>query len=253
MALRSKKTIGGLALLLASSIPIAARTEFLYEARHDHWRKSCIGSLTITSDSISFQERSPKKKRQTPHDFQWRFADIQQVLMEPHRVSVLTYEDVRWKLGADRQQTFELLGDESFSNAYALLKDHLDQRFVAAIPDDGIKPLWRIAVKHELGMKASQGVLAIGADRIVYRTESEVDSRTWRYADIENISMEGPFQLTLTTFEHARTHYGNRKSFNFQLKEVLPEARFNELWRRLEEGRSHGIPTIQPTPKDGNR
>jgi hypothetical protein len=43
------------------------------------------------------------------------------------------------------------------------------------------------------------------------------------------------------TFERARTHYGNRKGFNFQLKQPLAEERYTQLWRRLnaEKGLKH--------------
>jgi hypothetical protein len=34
-------------------------------------------------------------------------------------------------------------------------------------------------------------------------------------------------------------HYGDRKGFNFQLKQPLDEARYNDLWLRLE--RSKGL------------
>ena len=240
MAFRTEKTIGCIAILLAG-LPAAAQTAFRYEATHEHWRKSCAGTLKITPDSIAFDEAAPKKppkKGKVPHNFEWRYADIQQLLLEPRKVTITTYDDVRLKLGADRQHTFVLPDEESLTGPYALLKDRLDQRFVAAIPDEGIKPLWQVAVKHDLKLKGSQGMLLVGADRIVYRTETPADSRTWRYADIENISSEGPFQLTLTTFERALTHYGSRKNFNFQLKEALPEARYNDLWRRLEQRRA---------------
>ena len=232
------------------ALPLAAES---YQVRRDHWRKSCAGTLSIGKDSIVFDERTPVKKGKMPHHFEWRFAEIQQLLIEPRRVKVLTYEDVGKKFGMDRQYTFALRGDASFETAYGRLKNQLDQRFVSAIPDSSVKPVWQIAVKHELGYKGSQGTLSIGEDRIVYRTENPKDSRTWRYADIENISMEGPFQLTLTTFERERTHYGNRKGFNFQLKEALSEARFNDLWLRLEQGRSHGILTSQQPLKEDNQ
>ena len=241
MALRIKASIA----FIVATLPLAAQS---YQVHHAHWRRSCVGTLTISQDGILFDERTPVKKGKPPHHFTWAFADMQQLLMEPKRITILTYEDVISKFGVDRQYTFELQGDATFDNAYASLKNRLDQRFVSAIPDSSIQPIWKIAVKHELGYtQGSQGILAIGEDRIVYRTENQRDSRTWRYSDIDNISMEGPFQLTLTTFERERTHYGNRKSFNFQLKEALSEARFNDLWQRLEKGRSHGILTQKET------
>ena len=48
-----------------------------------------------------------------------------------------------------------------------------------------------------------------------------------------------PFQLTITTFERAKTHYGDLKGFNFQLKRPLDEGRYNELWLSLN--RSKGL------------
>lgn len=86
-------------------------------------------------------------------------------------------------------------------------------------------------------IRGSEGALLVGADRIVYRTSRQGDSRTWRYSDIENISTSGPFQLTITTFERDKFHYGNYKGFNFQLKEALDEARYDELWRRLNQSK----------------
>ena len=59
-------------------------------------------------------------------------------------------------------------------------------------------------------------------------------SRAERYSDIAGISSSGPFQLTVTTFEQARSHYGDRKEFNFQLKQPIPETRYNQLWMDIE-------------------
>jgi hypothetical protein len=45
--------------------------------------------------------------------------------------------------------------------------------------------------------------------------------------------------LTITTFERAKTHYGDLKGFNFELKRPLEEDRYNELWLSLN--RSKGL------------
>jgi hypothetical protein len=84
-----------------------------------------------------------------------------------------------------------------------------------------------------------EGVLQAGPEEIVYMSEKNGASRTWRYQDIENISSSGPFQLTITTFERAKTHYGDLKGFNFELKRPLEEDRYNELWLSLN--RSKGL------------
>jgi hypothetical protein len=72
---------------------------------------------------------------------------------------------------------------------------------------------------------------------MVYRTARKGESRAWRYSDIENVSSSGPFQLTITTYERARSHYGGLKGFNFQLKEPLDRERYDALWRRLNESK----------------
>jgi hypothetical protein len=187
------------------------------------------GTLTIDERGVSYQETGKKH----PRHWSWSYQDIQQLDLAPARVRVLTYEDNRWKLGADRGYAFEPLAGQDFSGSYPLLKDRLDRRFVAELADAAVRPLWSVPVKLLGTIAGSQGTLSIGQDRIVYSTARKNASRTWRYGDIDNIATSGPFELTLTTFERAIEHYGNRKDFNFQLKEPLDERRYNELWRKL--------------------
>ena len=187
------------------------------------------GTLSIDARGVSYQETGTKHPR---HD-SWSYQDIQQLELAPARLRVLTYQDNRWKPGAARSYTFDALPGQDFMASYPLLKDRLDQRFVAELADPAVQPLWSVPVKLRGTITGSEGVLAIGPDRIVYTTARQGASRTWRYGDIDNIANPGPFELTLTTFERALEHYGNRKDFNFQLKEPLDERRYNELWRKL--------------------
>lgn len=53
-------------------------------------------------------------------------------------------------------------------------------------------------------------------------------SRTWRIQDLENVSSSDPFDLTVTTHE---------REFRFQLKQALNEARYQELWLRVNRVR----------------
>ena len=75
----------------------------------------------------------------------------------------------------------------------------------------------------------------MGPDRIVYKTDRPRQSRTWRYQDIENASTSDRYQLTLTTYEHARASYGSMKGFNFLLKQPLDEKRFDALWKSMNQ------------------
>lgn len=214
---------------------VSAQRSLRYEVRHNHWRKDGTGTLIIDQGGVSYQEVGQKKKAEQLHHDKWEYQDIQQLYVAPNKLTVVTYKDRKWRLGADKQYEFILPADKNFNEAYALLKDRLDQRFVAAVADGDTKPLWEMPVKLLGTITGSEGVLQVGSDQIVYKTDRKEQSRTWRYRDIENISTSGPFQLTLTTFERAKTHYGSLKGFNFQLKQPLEEKRYNLLWRRLNQ------------------
>ena len=270
MALRIEKrtqiTAGLIALLLA---PAAfSQQQFRYQVWHGHtrpphpvWHNTLPsfkkkfgnpGTLIITAQGVSFEESyAGKKKPKHPHAWTWAYQDIQQLEIAPREIRVLTYKDNKWRLGADREYRFDLLpSDASFADAYQLLKDRLDQRFVAALADKEILALWEIPVKLQGRIQGSEGVLQVGAGRIVYSTDKKDTSRTWRYEDIENISSSGPFQLTLTTYERAITHYGNLKGFNFQLKERLDEKKYNALWRRLNQEKGLELLTAYKEAQD---
>ncbi len=197
-----------------------------------------LGTLTVSESGISFEETGKGgKKPKHPQVWRWSYQDIQQLKIAPKSLTVLTYKDNPWKLGADREYEFDLVSGKSFTDAYELLKNRLDQRFVAEIPDTVSQPLWEIPVKHLLRFGGDEGVLQIGSDAIVYKAEKNDESRTWRYEDIDNISSSGPFQLTITTFERAKSHYGDLKGFNFELKQRLDEPRYNDLWLRLNQAK----------------
>lgn len=224
MALRIEKALG--VIVLAAALSQAA--EFRYEALHDHLRKSGPGTLIIDDKGVAFEEQTGK------HVWRWSYDDIQQLRLSAGKLDVLTYRDNKWKLGADRAYEFRVAGGR-LQEVLPFLKTRLDQRFVAALDDPGLNAIWEIPVKHRLRFGGSEGRLRFGEEGVVYSTEKRNQSRTWRWEDIENISSSGPFELTITTFERARSHYGDRKGFNFQLKQRLDEARYNRVWRRANK------------------
>ncbi len=209
---------GVVAILGLSAMPLLAQEALRYEVRHDHLWKGCSGALTIDARGVSFKSKQ--------HGWSWAYTDIRRLTIAPGAIRVLTYTDDPWKLGADREYRFEAASGRSFDQAYEVLKHHLDVRLVADLADAGVKPLREVPVKLQGRFAGSEGLLLIGEDRIVYQSDKKEQSRTWRYEDVDNISTSGPYQLTLTTIEGA-------KSFNFQLKQRMEEADYNELWRRL--------------------
>ena len=237
MAFRIEKRAFAILTALVAAAPVFAQGPLTYRVWHAHAgvvRKRAageFGELTLSETGVSFQAK--------PHAWTWAYQDIEQLKLSGRTLTVLTYTGDKWKLGADREYRFDLEAGKTFDDAYPFLKSRLDQRFVAALPSAVPNALWEIPVKHLLRFGGEEGVLQAGPDEIVYKSAKAGESRTWRYEDIENISSSGPFQLTITTFERAGTHYGDLKGFNFQLKQPLDEGRYNQLWLNLN--RSKGL------------
>lgn len=208
MAFASKKAtrLMLMAVLLAAT---ALPAEIRFEARY----KKRPGTITVDDRSISFQ--GAKKD-----SWRWSYPDIDELKLGEHSILVTA------------GRTYEFRGDIP-ATLYDWWKDRLDQRFVAELADRAVQPEWRIGVKHRIRRTSADGTLEFGRDRIVFASGRPDDSRTWRFSDIENISSSGPFELTIVTFERARFDYGDRKQFNFRLKEALSEDRYNELWREI--------------------
>jgi hypothetical protein len=178
----------------------------------------------VGADGVSFAGSKAKK----PHRWSWKWLDVQQVILEPGRLRVLTYFDNKWRLGADREYVFAFKPDTAVDGAAAVARERLGLRFVDGIARGG-DAAWSVETR--------QGRLTVAADRVVLESGTPRGSRTWRYEDIESVATDGPFNLVLTTFERSRMHYGSRKSFHLQLKDALPEHRYDALWRRVESGR----------------
>jgi len=264
MALRAKKrTVTCIGALVLSPALIAQSFEYEVWWGHSrlhsmppHFRRAgALGTLTINDTGVSFEQKSQKGNKPThPLAWHWDYPDIQQLKVSPKSLSVVTYQDNKWKLGADRQYDFDLVSDNSFENAYQFLKTSLDQRFVAVIAESPTHTLWEIPVKHLTGFGGDEGVLQVGTSEIVYKSAKKGESRTWRYQDIDNISSSGLFSLTITSFERAKLDYGSRRQFNFQLKQRLEEARYNDLWLRLNQSKGlQVLSSYRQAGSDGSR
>ena len=200
-------------ILVGAALASAAQ----FTVRHEHLRKGCAGAMTVDANGVSF---TGAKK----HAWKWKYEDIQELTLAPESICILTYKDSKLRLGADRGYRFT--GKIPAGELYALLRERMDQRFVAALAEVSGAAAVSLPVKHLRPIVGSEGTLAFGADAIVYSTTAKDESRTWRYSDIETISSSGPFQLTITTLE---------KGFNFQLKQPITEATYNQLWLQIEK------------------
>jgi hypothetical protein len=230
MAFRIKTTTAaiGLMTMLAG---FAAAHDLSFAVRHRHLRKGGPGELRFTESSVIFRESGKHQN----HSREWKYQDIQQLWLAPADLRIRTYEDVGWKLGMDRSYEFDHLPKDVATRLYSLLRGRMDQRFVAALPDPNIQPLWQVPAKQLSRLGGSEGVVLIGSNAIVYNSDETDASRTWRFQDIDNISSAGPFNLSVTTFELDNGSHGGRRTFRFQLKKPLPESQYNSLWQRLNQ------------------
>jgi len=209
------KAAGGLILSVLWAANLARGEQF--PVRHEHLRKGCDGTMTVDESGVRFTGANK-------HAWTWKLQDIQEFTLSPGSIHILTYKDSKLRLGADREYRFT--GKVPAERLYALLRDRMDQRFVAALGQASSLPGLALPAKHLGRIVGSEGILSFGAETVAYSTPARDDSRTWRYSDIDSISSSGPFQLTITTLE---------KDFHFQLKQPIAEARYNELWLQIEK------------------
>lgn len=230
--------------MAAAGAPFLPAQDTDFRVRHDHWRKHCEGTLRIGPEGVNYlQTAPPGKKPGGLHQWRWSWAEIQQLRLEPRRVRLLTYQDVQWKLGSDRELRFILAGPGDMSGGLQLLQERLGLKLVAVLADSAARPVWQIDAKHPKRLGGSHGTLTFDADRVIYSAAESGESRLWRIEDIESVSSSGPFDLSFTTYERARRHYGSRKDFTFQLKQPLSGENYNRLWRRVN--RDKGLQLVE--------
>ena len=246
MAFRSKAQIGAL-LILGFGASLPAAEPLTFQVRHRHLRKGSAGTLRVRDSGIAFEEAGEHKS----HSRQWRFDDIEQLTLSPDVLCIVTYEDQRWEPGRDREFVFDHLPSDLAAMLFPIFSRRLDQRFVAALADERVKPLWQAPAKLLHGTGGAQGAILAGRDRVVFRTASPKQSRTWRIADINMVSSSGPFDLTITTFERTGGNYAGRKDFHFELKRPLTEAEYNGLWRMVNQAK--GLRILNSSIQEGEK
>jgi hypothetical protein len=224
----------GVLLLAAIFAPAGLAEGHTYEVRHRHWHGGAPGTLNVSADGISYQERVKKNKTDSR---QWRYEEIQQITVSPTELRILTYEDSKWELGRDREYVFDRLPQNLAAETYALWTGKLDQRFIAGVPEPASGAEWTAGAKLDQGLAGPVGTLTLGKDWVVFDAGKRGGSRSWRLMDIENISHTGPLDFTVTTAEKAGRFRGGMRDFHFQLQQRLPEDKYNALWREINRSR----------------
>ncbi len=215
-----------LTLLIAIAQPAQAQA---VKVRHDHdpWG-GCEGELIVTDDGIQYVTEKEHHQRK------WAWVDIQGFDRRSEEAfSVLTYEDLKWHGGLDRNFDFTvLLGEPGLSPAaFERIRENVIRPVTDRAPA-GIDAEYIVPVKHLHVFGGCEGWLSFGADWVVYETDHIDDARHWqRDQHIANVWSSNPFELELRILEENRRAFDKAKRFTFQLKEPL-DADYYERLRR---------------------
>jgi hypothetical protein len=201
-----------------------------------------IGTLTLDSEGLRFSPARDKDGKPKALSLGWN--QIQQLTLTESSLEIVTYQDVLWQVGRDRQFRFQR--DKSaegngFAQAAESLREHLGSRLVIALgppADPATVARWRIPAKRLGLLRGVDGSLVFLPGELFFQTEKPGESRRWPLSDIQTIAQTSPYSLTLTAPERALTDQGGFRSFSFQLKQPLGDAQYQQLWRAIE--RAHG-------------
>ena len=220
------KRIGLLAILVGAGLfGVAVAGETRLAVKHDHLFGSCKGQLIFDEEGVRYETDH------RGHARRWKYQDIQQIRLEPQKVSLLTYQDRMLYFGKDEEVILEVMEGRVDDSLRAFLENKAPRPLVSSVLPAASEARYRIPVKHRKGLGGTQGELELSDQYVAYRTGEEGDSRIWRYDELLSVGSTGPYQLRITAIEGAG--YGHGKNFVFELKERLPEQAYDFLWNKI--------------------
>jgi len=186
------------------------------------------GELRLGEAAIEFQ---PAGKQET---LRWEYGDIQLLdLVSRTELRLLTYDDVAWKLGRDRELSFELTDGSISDELFELLRSRLQRPAVNRVVEldgDG----YRIAAKHLHPLGGCEGELRIDEEAIVFDSDDDRHDRRWLFTDaVEGVWSSDPYELEIEFREPRAGRPGEIRTWRYQLKQRLDAEAYQQLKRRL--------------------
>lgn len=227
-----------LALVALVVFPAPAQQDFVVRHQRSLW-KDKPGRLRIDGAGLQFTA-AVKKGDAKPMTLSWN--DIQQCILAPGELRIVTYQDQRWQFGRDRHFRFTLAAEagaaEDFTVTEEALAAALGQRLVRALPGAPSAAAWSLPAKRTGVPRGAEGVLYFDGQELRFDSNRPGQSRRWELAHIATIASNGPLHFMVVAPERALADQGGHRSFDFQLKQPLTPERYRQVWLAIEA--AHG-------------
>lgn len=204
-------------IILSAVIASAAQPELWQTPANWHrlLKKAVLGNLVLDDTGVEF--RSPKFTER------WAYVDIHSFDLTARELTLTSYQNRPWHQPGEQRYQFSL--DEAMPPEIAAqLTERVGKPVRNGIPLPSVAVLSEIPAHRRMWSGGSNGTLRLKDTGIDYVTEKGRDSRTWRWADIQTIANPNPYELRVT---------GYRETVEFDLKQPLARAVFEQLWDRL--------------------
>lgn len=227
---RFRHLIGGVIIsacfVLLFAFPASAQ-EFTYKVEQDRTIGHRDGELIISDKGIEY--RAAKRENE---DRLWSYEDIKLLeILSPTQVRIWTWKDRKLFLGRDESLTFKLVEGQIDQKVSDFLRERIARPFVTSFIQEQAAPLAEVPVKHSHRFGGCEGVLKVYSDRLVYESQTDHDSRSWRWTDIRSIGRSDVYRFDVETFEPQVG--ASSRSFNFILKEQMPDKTYDLIWSRV--------------------
>ena len=205
-------------LMLVSAAGAEASDRFEFTVFRDHLPRKEAGRLVISLAGVSYRSDHSKTAIDIPllNVFQ---ADVS----DPKVIRIETYDIVKRELLGRQAHVFRLRGSVHDERLARFLSTALQRPVIGAfLPAPPPEASIRAYHRHRLG--GCHGTIQIDAEAIRFVSDRPEDSRTWLYRDLETLGTMNPFHFRVSTLA---------ETFNFDLKERLPEAAYDLAVRRV--------------------
>ena len=205
-------------LLLVSAVGVQAADSFEFSVFRDQLPRKEAGHLMISETGLSYRSENQKTTIGIP-----MLSVFQADLSDPKVIRIETYDILKQKLLGRRVHVFRLT-DAMPDDALARFLSKALQRLIIGAFGPAPQPEAAIRAYHRHRLGGCHGTIRIDSDGIGFLSDRPEDSRTWLYRDLATIGTMNPFHLRVSTLA---------ETFNFDLKERLPETAYDFAVRRV--------------------